>query len=384
MTRRANDIPEWLAELASARGFSVRTRRGSRIGSDAAPFAIVLGDASSALALGQPSSALSVGRAWIGGSFDIEGDLFEAMRVMQDMAPQVPVAFLRVLGFLRRLGRPLRSATRDISSHYDLPTAFYELFLDPMRVYTCAYWRQESDTLEQAQRAKLDLVCRKLRLGDGDRLLDLGCGWGGLAIWAAANYGARVHAVTLSAAQAARAAQSVREAGLHDRVRVECLDHRQVATGQRFERIAAVGMIEHVGRHGYAALFARVRDWLEPDGLFLNHGITMRRGSAWSSQMEFLHHHVFPGLDLVDLSTTLASIEESGLEVLDVENLRPHYARTTREWAQRLWQRRDEAVAIAGEKTWRIFVAYLAAASVAFTEGWIGLHQVVARRASAR
>lgn len=385
MNTAARRLESWIAELAATRGFRVRFADGRALGAPpaAASFTVTLRSARARSIPGPASSPLALGQAWIDGAFDLEGDIFAAMDVLHGFEPEVPALAMRALGLLRRLTRRWRDARRDIASHYDVPSAFYELFLDERMVYTCAYYRDPEAGLDEAQCDKLDLVCRKLRLSKDEEFLDIGCGWGGLAIWAAANYGVRARGVTLSKEQAVWAAAAAGRAGLEGRVTIEHLDYRSLPADRRYDKIAAVGVIEHVGRGRYGAYFERVGNLLRDDGLFLNHGITMRAGASWSSEMEFLHRHVFPGLDLVDVAFTLAQLERSGLEIVDVENLRPHYARTTREWAQRLWLERDAACAIAGERTWRTWVAYLAAASVAFGNGWIGLHQVVATRACA-
>ncbi|MFN2376702.1 MAG: class I SAM-dependent methyltransferase [Candidatus Binatia bacterium] len=373
-----------LERLAEENGFGVRRADGSTFGAASAAFVVTLHSDRLPRVMAAGASPLRLGEAWIASDFDLEGDIFAAMETLHSLEAASPPAWLRVLGAMRRLLRPWRDAGRDISSHYDLPSAFFETFLDTRLVYTCAYYRHADAGLEQAQQDKLDLVCRKLRLAPGQSFLDLGCGWGALACWAAANYGVRAHGVTLSREQADWAVAAVGRAGLGDRVTIEHGDYRHLPPGRRYDRIAAVGMIEHLGRAGHATLFGTVRSLLPGDGLFLNHGITMRGGASWSSEMEFLHRYVFPGLDLVDAATTLQAMEAEGLEVLDVENLRPHYARTTKDWATRLWARRAEASAIAGDRAWRTWVAYLAAASIAFRNGWIGLHQVVARPAGLR
>lgn len=376
MTGAVSSPQTWIDQLAEQRGFRVVAANGRTSGAKEPLFTLRLRAPDSQWR--GLRSPLAVGEAWIRGDFDLEGDLFEAMRVLHDLESAIPSPLLRLLGGLRVMIRPWRSAARDIASHYDLPAEFYATFLDPGLVYTCAYFRDEDSGLERAQQDKLDLVCRKLRLGPGQRMLDLGCGWGGLACWAAAHYGVRVHAVTLSWSQATYASARVDQAGLDDRVTVEHLNYEKLPAEPRYDRIAALGVVEHIGRQRYPRYFQKVREMLDDEGLFLNHGITMRTGAPWSSEMEFLDRHVFPGLDLVDVSSTLAAVEKAGFEVLDVESLRPHYARTTREWGRRLWLNREEAVRIAGEKPWRVFVAYLAAASVAFESGWIGLAQLVA------
>src|SRR5881296_2611377 len=193
---------------------------------------------------------------------------------------------------------------RAISFHYDVSNDFYALFLDKRMVYTCAYYRQPDGDLDQAQEDKLDLVCRKLRLAPGERLLDIGCGWGSLVIWAAERYGVEAYGVTLSAEQAEWAGSAIRRAGLEGRARVEHLDYRDLPAGLRFEKIAAVGVIEHIGIRNYAAYFARVHELLQPGGLFLNHGITHEKHWRRTSQTDFFERHVFPNAELDNVSHT--------------------------------------------------------------------------------
>jgi cyclopropane-fatty-acyl-phospholipid synthase len=269
---------------------------------------------------------------------------------------------------------------RAIAHHYDVSNDFYALFLDPLMVYTCAYYRDPDATLEQAQADKLELVCRKLRLAAGESLLDIGCGWGSLAIWAAQHHGVRAHGVTLSKAQADYAAARIAALGLHDRCRVEHLDVRDVPAAARYDKIAAVGVIEHVGIPNYPAFFARVHAMLNPGGLYLNHGIT--HGFHWqpTSQNEFLTRYVFPNGDLAGLTETLVEMERARFEILDVEDLRLHYARTCRQWVERLQARADEARAIVGERTYRTWLLYLTCSVVAFEISSIGLYQVVLQK----
>jgi len=276
--------------------------------------------------------------------------------------------------------RSREADARAIAHHYDVSNEFYALFLDPLMVYTCAYYRDPDGKLEQAQRDKLDLVCRKLELKAGETLLDVGCGWGSLSIWAAQHYGVRAHGVTLSQAQAAYAAERIRKEGLGDRCRVEYLDYRDLPASARYQKIAAVGVIEHVGIPNYPAFFGSVRARLEDGGLYLNHGIVHEFHWKRTSQTEFLYRHVFPNGDLAGLSQTLTEIERAGFEIVDVENLRLHYARTCRQWVERLRERADEARAVAGERTYRTWLLYLTCSVVAFEDGSIGLYQVLSRK----
>jgi cyclopropane-fatty-acyl-phospholipid synthase len=267
-----------------------------------------------------------------------------------------------------------------IAHHYDVSSEFYALFLDPLMVYTCAYYRDPDGKLEQAQQDKLDLVCLKLELQPGESLLDIGCGWGSLAIWAAEHYGVRAHGVTLSRSQADYAAERIRREGLEGRCRVEHLDYRDLPANAAYDKIAAVGVIEHVGIPNYPAFFGGVRAMLKDGGLYLNHGIAHAFRWKPTSQTEFLRRHVFPNGDLAGLSETLTEMERAGLEILDVEGLRLHYARTCRQWVERLRARADEARALGGERTYRTWLLYLTCSVVAFEAGSIGLYQVLMRK----
>jgi cyclopropane-fatty-acyl-phospholipid synthase len=267
-----------------------------------------------------------------------------------------------------------------ISYHYDMSNEFYALFLDPLMVYTCAYFRDPDGSLEQAQADKLDLVCRKLRLAAGESLLDIGCGWGSLAIWAAQHYGVRAHGVTLSRAQAEYAAARITALGLGDRCRVEHLDVRDLPASARYDKIAAVGVIEHVGIPNYPAFFARVHAMLNPGGLYLNHGITHSFHWRPTSHTEFLTRYVFPNGDLAGLTETLVEMERARFEILDVEGLRRHYARTCRHWVERLQARAEEARRLVGERTYRTWLLYLTCSVVAFETSSIGLYQVLMQK----
>jgi cyclopropane-fatty-acyl-phospholipid synthase len=269
---------------------------------------------------------------------------------------------------------------RAIAHHYDVSNEFYALFLDPLMVYTCAYYRDPAGTLEQAQADKLDLVCRKLRLAAGESLLDIGCGWGSLAIWAARHHGVRAHGVTLSKAQADYAAARITALGLDDRCRVEHLDLRQLPGSARYDKIAAVGVIEHVGIPNYPAFFARIHAMLNPGGLYLNHGITHSFHWRPTSHTEFLTRHVFPNGDLAGLTETLVEMERARFEILDVECLRLHYARTCRHWVERLQARAEEARRLVGERVYRTWLLYLTCSVVAFETSSIALYQVLTQK----
>jgi cyclopropane-fatty-acyl-phospholipid synthase len=276
--------------------------------------------------------------------------------------------------------RPRDRDARAIAHHYDVSNEFYALFLDPLMAYTCAYYRDPDGTLAQAQADKLELVCRKLRLAPGQSLLDIGCGWGSLVIWAAQHHGVRAHGVTLSKAQADYATARITALGLDDRCRVEHLDVRDVPATARYDRIAAIGVIEHIGRAQYPAFFGRVHGMLNPGGFYLNHGIT--HGFHWrpTSHTEFLTRHVFPNGELATVTETLVELERAHFEILDVEGLRLHYARTCRHWVERLQANAEEARRIVGERVYRTWLLYLTCSVVAFETSSIGLYQVLMRR----
>jgi cyclopropane-fatty-acyl-phospholipid synthase len=276
--------------------------------------------------------------------------------------------------------RLVRRDSRAIAHHYDVSNDFYALFLDPMMVYTCAYYRKPDGTIEEAQRDKLDLVCRKLGLTAGETLLDIGCGWGGLVMWAAQHHGVRARGVTLSRAQADWAQARIAALGFGDRCRVDYLHWHELDTTERYDKIAAVGVIEHVGVRNYPDYFGRVHRLLRDGGLFLNHGITTNFHWTRTSQSDFLYRHVFPNGELCDLSRTLTEMERARFEVVDVESLRAHYARTCRQWVERLDARAAEARAIAGERVYRTWRLYLTCSAVAFELSSIGLYQVLLRK----
>ena len=273
----------------------------------------------------------------------------------------------------------LHSPQRDrqaVTYHYDLPSEFYALWLDSRMAYSCAYFRTPNDDLDTAQQNKLEYLCRKLRLRRGDRLLDIGCGWGSLVTYAAAVHGAQVLGVTLSEPQAEWARRQIRALGLEERCRVEVRDYRDFDSGDSFDKIVSVGMFEHVGRSKLKEYFQKVWALLRPGGVFLNHGIAYsasyrRRGPS------FTDRYVFPDGDLVPVNTALQAAEESSFEVRDVESLREHYALTLRRWLARLESHAEEARRLAGDTTYRIYRIYLAGAAHAFRRARLNLYQIL-------
>jgi cyclopropane-fatty-acyl-phospholipid synthase len=280
----------------------------------------------------------------------------------------------------RRAARP--NDRESIRHHYDVSNDFYSLWLDRARVYSCAYFKRDDDTLDTAQEQKLDHICRKLRLAPGERFLDIGCGWGALLFHAAERYGSEVVGITLSENQFEHVEREIAVRGLRGRVAVRLEHYRDLPEDRPFDKIASVGMFEHVGLRNLPAYFGKIRRLLRPGGMVLNHGIT----AAWpqdadgpgSDVSDFMERYVFPGSQLVHLARVLEAMTSCGLESSDIECLRPHYARTLRHWVRRLEARREEAQRLVGEERYRTWRIYMAGCARAFDLGWISVHQILA------
>lgn len=280
-----------------------------------------------------------------------------------------------------------RNNTDYIQFHYDVSNDFYKLFLGSEMVYTCAYFKNWDNSLDQAQRDKMDLICRKLRLQPGEKMLDIGCGWGGLIRHAAINYGVKAHGITLSQEQHDYAQQKIDELGLGDQVSVEICDYAD-HTGN-YDKISSVGMSEHIGSANYPRYFNKINSLLRDRGLMLNHAIarrakaTKRQAKKIRPERKFLLKYIFPGSELIPVGTTTDTLENTGFEVHDVESLREHYALTLKYWSKNLTANKEEAIRLVGPERYRLWAAYMTGGSVGFTAGSIKLYQVLAsKRAS--
>lgn len=397
LSRIDASILEQLLAAYPRRDFQIRLWDGTTWGTQEQPqFTLVLKRPEVLRAIFSDPSELTLGEAYVYDDFDIEGDIEAAFDLADHLLSRQSsvrehLQMLAVLHLLpshnhQRVGpQPVRlrgsvhSKSRDrqaISYHYDLPASFYALWLDPRMVYSCAYFARPDENLDTAQQRKLDYICKKLRLCHGDRFLDIGCGWGGLLIHAAAHYGVEAVGITLSVPQAELARERIQQAGLSERCRVEVCDYRDLESTQHYNKIVSVGMFEHVGEARLAEYFARAWNLLQPGGLFLNHGIAYsatyrRRGPS------FTERYVFPDGEMVPISSSLRAAEASGFEVRDVESLREHYALTLHHWVQRLVAHAEEARRITDERTYRVWRIYMAGSAHAFRVGRLNVFQAL-------
>jgi cyclopropane-fatty-acyl-phospholipid synthase len=322
------------------------------------------------------------GEAYADGHIEVEGDIRDAVELvfaMRDAGASGATRFpARAAFVMQAMPHAIDDGRRGSRAHDDVPDNFFRLFLDERMVHSCAYYREHGERLEDAQARKLDLICRKLDLRPSDRFLDIGCGWGGLVIWAAATYGARAHGVTLSEHQASEARRRAIAAGVDDLVTFGVAGYRDLPDNT-FNKIASVGMYEHVGRNNLGAFFQSVHRALLPGGLFLCHGITIP-ASEQRRTGECILRRVFPGSELETVPALVTAMEHGGFEVLDVHALRPHSALTVTEWGRRFQARRAEAVELTSEYQARVWEVYFAGCAQAFDVGLIGVDQILAGR----
>ncbi|MFV1996460.1 MAG: class I SAM-dependent methyltransferase [Acidiferrobacterales bacterium] len=332
---------------------------------------------------------------YLAGTIEIEGELervFELAEYLEQV--KIPRSVkMRALWFVATLPRGRRTkalnaarsganthvnSSDSIAHHYDVGNDFYRLWLDPEMVYSCAYFKDEQQTLAAAQQDKLDYICRKLRLQPGQKLLDIGCGWGALIRWAARHYGVSAHGITLSEQQYTLAHERIQSEGLQDQVSVELRDYRDLPHDKHYDRIVSVGMFEHIGINNFPVYFSTVSRLLKPGGLFLNHGITNDTGWTNTPFTKFVNDYVFPDGELARISDVSAAMEAAGFEIIDTEGLRRHYALTLRRWIQALDSRRQEAIAVTNEVSYRLWRLYMAGSAYFFERGSTGIYQVLA------
>ena len=341
----------------------------------------------------------ALGELYVEGKIQIEGAMRDLTDVAVDLLPGNPAEtntgwWGRLLRRAKSRGsHSLNKDAAQIEFHYDVSDDFYALWLDARRVYSCAYFKTPGMTLAQAQEAKLDHICRKLMLEPGQRFLDIGSGWGALLMWAAEHYGVDATGITLSKNQHAHVQRLIDEKGLGGRVRVELRDYRQLDVAQPFDKISSVGMFEHVGSANMGTYFRKLHALLAPGGLVMNHGITSGQldyRQLGAGMGDFIEKYIFPGGELLHVTHVLRETAAAGFEMVDTENLRPHYARTLWAWSDTLEARLDEARQVLqksggrqaenAERILRAYRLYLAGSAMSFEQGWISLHQMLSTK----
>jgi cyclopropane-fatty-acyl-phospholipid synthase len=377
---------------------AVEAYDGSRTGPVDAPATIVIRSPDALRRIVTAPGELGLARAYVAGDLELQGSIW-ALLELRDRIPDVQLEPKMMLRLVHELGgwrevRPLpppdeevrlrgrrHSRARDaaaVSHHYDVSNAFYRLVLGPSLTYSCAVWHHPDDTLEAAQANKYELICRKLDLGPGMRLLDVGCGWGGMVMHAARHHGVHAVGVTISRQQAELAEKRVAEAGLSDQVQIRVQDYRDVSDGP-YDGISSIGMFEHVGEARLAEYFDCLRRLVRPEGRLLNHGISRpaRSEKARLPRRSFINRYVFPDGELHEVGRVVSITQDAGFEVRHVESLREHYALTLRRWVANLEEHWDEAVAEVGAPRARVWRLYMAASAVNFEAGRTQVHQVL-------
>ncbi|HEY3537111.1 MAG TPA: cyclopropane-fatty-acyl-phospholipid synthase family protein [Trinickia sp.] len=351
-------------------------------GSFAAPQVTLKVNHASALPLLLEPSLDNLGEAYVKGKIDIEGKLSDIISIGYSLAKNTITGASKLARVRRYFNHTKSSDKKAIQYHYDVSNAFYQLWLDENMVYSCAYFENGDEDLATAQLKKIDHILTKIQLQPGQRLLDIGCGWGALVLRAASKFGAKCVGVTLSQNQFDLATERVKAAGLVDRIEIRLQDYRDIP-GQ-FDRVTSVGMFEHVGRKNLPTYFAKVRELLAEDGIAMNHGITSTDYDSGETALgggEFIDRYVFPDGELPHISLALESLQRGGLEAVDIESLRRHYARTLNIWTENFETYADEARKLVDDEKFRIWRLYLAGCAYAFEHDDVSIYQIVCRRA---
>jgi len=359
---------------------------GARVPLSAAPAVDIVARSWKGLrALAKPALG-SLARAYVRGDLDFTGSARRMLGIAESMVGTVSHGRDRAYARFKAVLHRQRSNRRNIAHHYDVSNAFYRMWLDERMVYSCAYFRSEGDTLDVAQAAKLDHICRKLRLTPGERFLDIGCGWGALLFHAAERYGVDATGITLSQNQFDHVTREIATRGLEGRVRVELRDYLDLPEEPVYDKVASVGMFEHVGVRRFPRYFGKIYQVLKPGGLVLNHGITLNLtevDALGSGISDFVEDYVFPGGQLTQISRVIEGMALEGLEPIDAESLREHYAKTLWHWVDRLEAHEAAARAEVGDEKYRIWRIYMAGSAHGFDRGWLSLWQVLAGKANA-
>jgi cyclopropane-fatty-acyl-phospholipid synthase len=382
-------LSPWVAQLKSRSNLPVLVQWGEnpapdsglRLGDFSRPKVVIRVRKAGAVPLLLSPTLDSLGEAYVEGLIDVDGSVDDVLDMAHRLAEAGSQTESRFTRIVRHFTHNKNSDSEAIQYHYDVSNEFYQTWLDPAMVYSCAYFENGDETLAEAQTKKIDHILTKVQLQPGQRLLDIGCGWGALVMRAASRFGARCVGITLSQRQFEWATERVRAAGLQDRIEIRLQDYRDVQ--EQFDRITSVGMFEHVGLDYLEGYFARIRTLLGDDGWALNHGITStdcNDGETAYGGGRFIDRYVFPQGELPHISTVLKTMQAGGLEALDVESLRRHYARTTGLWSQAFEASGAKLRDMVDEKRWRIWRVYLAGCQWAFEHDEISLYQVLCRK----
>ncbi|WP_322006109.1 cyclopropane-fatty-acyl-phospholipid synthase family protein [Paraburkholderia tropica] len=379
-------LAQWVDEVRNKANLPARLVLWSGqqydFGNFAAPQVTLKVNSAAALPLLLEPSLDNLGEAYVKGKIDIEGKLADIINISYSLARNTVTSASKLARVRRYFTHSKTTDKRAIQYHYDVSNDFYKLWLDKNMVYSCAYFENGDEDLATAQLKKIDHILTKIQLQPGQTLLDIGCGWGALVLRAAQKFGARCVGVTLSQNQFDLATQRVKDAGLQDRIEIRLQDYRDV-TGQ-FDRITSVGMFEHVGRKNLPGYFTKVRELLADDGVAMNHGITSSDAESGETALgggEFIDRYVFPDGELPHIGLALEAAQRGGLEAVDVESLRRHYAHTLDLWADNFEARAQEAKQLVDDEKFRIWRVYLAGCAYAFEHDDVSIYQIVCRKA---